>query len=121
MYEQYAEMVVDNVQSIDVQSEWSDDHILCAGANIIFKDGFSFNPAFWWIGNEGVSALKYYDSPKARKDLVALFFNYLETEGDSLYELMQSPEFYDNMDAAEKQHVDEVRRLFEHFNIPIDC
>ena len=38
---------------------WYDDHILCCSARIITKAGTTYVVALWWVGWQGVAAIKY--------------------------------------------------------------
>lgn len=49
---------------------WTDDHILCCKIGVLLADQPEVEIELWWIGWEGVAALKYADdSPRARADL----------------------------------------------------
>lgn len=71
----HAAVVARNIESVEFENEWSDDHVPCVGA-LITIDGVKYRIGFWWCGPEIVAAVRYFDSPKAQKT----FYDYLEEE-----------------------------------------
>lgn len=54
-----------DIQSSQVMEDWRDDHQLCVG---VVLNGITFGA--WWCGWEVAGAFQYWESPKAREEIV---------------------------------------------------
>lgn len=81
-----------NIQSIQLESEWFDDHIPCAG--ILFTTNEeSYRLGLWWCGPEIIAAARYFsDSATAQKDM----YQFLTTIIEGRIEENQSCEDWDS-------------------------
>jgi len=63
----------EDIKTIKVNSEWTDDHLPCVGATI---NGVPMG--FWWLSRQGAGAFDYPESDKARKMVVTMIKTQIE-------------------------------------------
>jgi RNA polymerase sigma factor (sigma-70 family) len=64
---------VDDLKSVEVVGEWSDDHVPCVGVKI---NGVEIG--FWWLDNSGIAAFHYPDSGKAKQTIVDIIIDQIK-------------------------------------------
>ena len=106
-----ATVVVNNITDITIRNRFQDDHIECVNAVVTVEGGETFDLPLYWIGVEGVAALEYWETDKAKSVLVSLFENFIEIERDTVFECNEDPSIITN----NKRN---TIKLFSHFNIP---
>jgi len=122
-FTQTATLIVNAISNVVITNQFLDDHIESADVLISTHNGEQYNLPLYWIGSEGIGALEYWETSKAKSRLIALFEQFIEIEKDSVLDCINDPSLLDDdpslPDNAVKQTRD-INRFFTHFDIPLN-